>query len=261
MLNVNRDFENWACSFSGCDGGNLAAPLWFCGIEWGGGAGADWLRKNIDSGAISQPSHINVHQIEEQFAYQFDQKLLKIYSVLTGEEASNYKAISIKNGYLTKEGPIFKMNLYPVSFGNTSEDLWSRAHHEITGLATKSMYKALCQCKRFPMIKAWIQQASPKVVVCAGQTLYLEFIMAFCGIQEAHDVKTKLTEVSIANRMIRWVMINDNKTLLVITPFFGNAYGLNSDEQLEGVAREITKLANSHFGAGWLQQSKSESVC
>ena len=254
MLNAKPDFEDWACSFSGCDGGNLSAPLWFCGIEWGGkGADDIWLRNSIDSGSKSQPSHLNAHEVEDQFAYQFDQKLLKLYSVLAGEEARNYKALAIKNGYLTKDGPIFKMNLYPVAFGNTSEDLWSRGHHEITGLATKSMYKALCQCKRFPMIKSWVQQASPKVVICTGQTLYLEFIMAFCGIQEAHEVKTQLTEVSIANRMIRWVMINDNKTLLVITPFFGNAYGLNSDEQLEGVAQEIHKIAGKHFGESWLR--------
>jgi hypothetical protein len=33
---VNELFSQWATSFSGCDGGDLKAPIWFCGIEDGG---------------------------------------------------------------------------------------------------------------------------------------------------------------------------------------------------------------------------------
>jgi len=30
-----ENFKEWACSFSGCDGGDLKSPVWLCGIEWG----------------------------------------------------------------------------------------------------------------------------------------------------------------------------------------------------------------------------------
>jgi hypothetical protein len=30
---MNKKFQDWACSFSGCDGGNLEAGVWLCGIE------------------------------------------------------------------------------------------------------------------------------------------------------------------------------------------------------------------------------------
>ena len=32
---VSPQFRAWACSLSGCDGGNPNAPLYLCGIEWG----------------------------------------------------------------------------------------------------------------------------------------------------------------------------------------------------------------------------------
>ncbi len=37
-FNVPENFKDWACSLSGCDGGNLKADTWLCGIEWGGGS-------------------------------------------------------------------------------------------------------------------------------------------------------------------------------------------------------------------------------
>lgn len=30
-----ENFKEWACSFSGCDGGDLESSVWLCGIEWG----------------------------------------------------------------------------------------------------------------------------------------------------------------------------------------------------------------------------------
>ena len=32
---VNPNFRDWACSLSGCDGGDPSAPIWISGIEWG----------------------------------------------------------------------------------------------------------------------------------------------------------------------------------------------------------------------------------
>lgn len=32
---MQQQVKEWACSFSGCDGGNPNAPIWLCGIEWG----------------------------------------------------------------------------------------------------------------------------------------------------------------------------------------------------------------------------------
>ena len=36
ITKIPDNFKKWACSLSGCDGGNLMADTWLCGIEWGG---------------------------------------------------------------------------------------------------------------------------------------------------------------------------------------------------------------------------------
>jgi hypothetical protein len=254
MFNANQDFENWVCSYSGCEGGNINGQLWFCGIEWGGGAKADWLRKAVDGGPVKSIGALDSKKdFDEQLTYQFDQKLLKIYATLCGSTTANFKAVATERGYLSKSGQIFKMNLYPVPFGNTNEDLWSHGHYEITGMPTKSMYKGFCQAKRFPLIHGWVREHNPKVIICAGQTLYMEYVMAYCGYEAAYDVAKHLNTIDIVeNRKVRWAQINDDKTLLVVTPFFGNAYGLNSDAQLEDVGRQIRRIGDQLCGQTWL---------
>lgn len=32
---IPNNFKEWACSLSGCDGGDINADTWLCGIEWG----------------------------------------------------------------------------------------------------------------------------------------------------------------------------------------------------------------------------------
>lgn len=54
-------FKGWSCSFSGCDGGNLNADLWLCGIEWGqgsyGGHYEEELPEEISKGAVENPAN------------------------------------------------------------------------------------------------------------------------------------------------------------------------------------------------------------
>ena len=30
---MNENLRKWACSFSSCDGGDVSADIWLCGIE------------------------------------------------------------------------------------------------------------------------------------------------------------------------------------------------------------------------------------
>lgn len=36
-FSINNAFKQWATSHSGYEGGNITGPIWFCGIEYGGG--------------------------------------------------------------------------------------------------------------------------------------------------------------------------------------------------------------------------------
>ena len=47
----SKQFEKWASSYAGCDGGDVGGPnkrsIWLCGIEWGGGHTPEDVRENI----------------------------------------------------------------------------------------------------------------------------------------------------------------------------------------------------------------------
>jgi len=44
---LDRNIKEWACSLSGCDGGNIEGDIWLCGIEWGGASGSDYYEKQV----------------------------------------------------------------------------------------------------------------------------------------------------------------------------------------------------------------------
>ena len=48
---VNENFEKWATSYAGCDGGDIGNPerraIWLCGIEWGGTRSAEHIQAEI----------------------------------------------------------------------------------------------------------------------------------------------------------------------------------------------------------------------
>lgn len=41
MIVPSESLKTWASSMAGCDGGSPQAPVWLCGIEWGGGGKDD----------------------------------------------------------------------------------------------------------------------------------------------------------------------------------------------------------------------------
>lgn len=51
LMTANPNFETWATSYSGCDGGDIGSPerraIWLCGIEWGGARTAEQLQDEM----------------------------------------------------------------------------------------------------------------------------------------------------------------------------------------------------------------------
>ncbi|MBK8815085.1 MAG: hypothetical protein IPN42_06060 [Methylococcaceae bacterium] len=256
-LQINPDFEKWAMGFSGCDGGNLNGSIWFCGIEWGGGSEEDWLKDSVSKFEyVIEPYSINDEDIEErkkELIPQYNAKLLKMYSVLLGKEAKDYKETALAYKYLGKNGHIFKMNLYPIAFGDTKDDLWDFHHYKLTGFPTKTTYKAWCQINRFNKIREWLQENKPKAIICTGVTLHKEFLMAFCGFENIHEEVKKLEKIIIDDRYFYWMAINNNQSFLFIIPFFGNPYGLNKDEQIINIGKKIREICVINYGEKWLE--------
>ena len=258
-ISINPDFEKWALGFSGCDGGNLSGPLWFCGIEYGQNDDAESLKRAfLDD--VSTPSSIpdDAEDLRiKELVHQYNVKLLKMYSAILGKDVGDYRAAALDNKYLSKNGQLFKMNLYPIAFGDTKDDLWGNDHFKLTGMPTKTIYKAWCQINRFKEINNWVKNAVPRAIICTGVNLRHEFAMAFCGFENVHADLAKLKPLvnHDGTRTFYWMPINNNKTILFVTPFFGNAYGLNKDEHFTDIGSRVREICKSHFGENWLSKT------
>ena len=167
------DFEKWAKLYSGCDGGNLNGVIWLCGIEWGGGDDPDKLdfQRQIDvlnkrvPGRSPKDTKLIIQNSSKKYVY--DHNAFKLLTtILTNRklEESDYKEYAAKFITYTNDSQFFKMNLYPISFRDTSEDHWNEKWKVKTGLPTKYHYKLWCWKNRFPEIKKWVKKGNPKLM-------------------------------------------------------------------------------------------------
>jgi len=245
-IKAKDDFSKWAMGYSGCDGGNVSGPIWFCGIEYGGNE-----EEKLDFNELKQPLYIHDNQRKQFLAYQYNIKVAKIYASILGEDVASYLQIALRDKIFDKDSNVFKMNLYPISFHHDSDDLWQEWLYRKTGLPTKSIYRAWCQLYRFREIQKWVNGHSPKLIVATGITYKNEFIMAFDGIETIY--KGNINKKNLSGRDLALLDINDSKTILAITPFLGGRYGLNSDSLLQEFGKEIRNICREKFGDNWLQ--------
>ena len=242
-ISANIEFSEWAKGYSGCDGGNIKGSIWFCGIEFGGGHTEESLvfeKQEI-------PPYVDESYREEFKTYQYNWKILKIYSTLVGGNPANYKKIYRESRAFDKDSDVFKMNLYPIAFHNESSELWKEWHYRKTGLPTKHLYQAWCQVERFPVIRSWIKENKPRAIICTGTTYLREFVLAFDGIEHLFR---PLNQESLIGGGLYWIPINQGQTILFVTPFLGQG-GLKSDVQIESHASKIRDICIEKFGGDW----------
>jgi hypothetical protein len=101
-----------------------------------------------------------------------------------------------------------------------------------TGFPTKYHYTLWCWKHRFERIREWVKRGNPKLIICVGKTYLPDFIMAFEGLDNVTWDNNLHIEI-IGDRELSWLKINQENTILCITPFLTNASGLNSTERLE----------------------------
>lgn len=245
MIIATEDFTKWAMGFSGCDGGNINGTIWFCGIEFGGNETEDKFAFNN----ISEP-YLTDEQRKQFLSYRYNINLAKLYAAVIGEEVMNYYQIALRDKLFDRNSCTFKINLYPISFHHDSDDLWQEWLYRKTGLPTKSIYRAWCQINRFPKMREWIIKYLPKLIIATGSTYHNEFIMAFDSIETIYR-NDKLNKKTLSDRDFAWLNINEDKTILVITPFLAGRHGLNSDKLLQDFGKEIQHICRNKFGENW----------
>jgi len=135
---METNLKDWACSLSGCDGGNVEADIWLCGIEWGGGSHGTYYEKDllreINSGSVD----INLDKFDwaDSITYPYGRSFAKLYTSIHDGTVENYRQVANLTGY-----ELFKANLYPIAFDSTDHNLWHKNNlDKITGFENKFLF-------------------------------------------------------------------------------------------------------------------------
>lgn len=246
-------FKEWACSLSGCDGGNFNADVWLCGIEWGGGDDKSMmyykkeLVEEMAEGAVDPP--YDKFDWKHSIQYPYGRSFAKLYAAIQGKEVQEYLNLIASEEWDGSE--LFKLNLYPIAFGSTHESLWRKYNIDsLTGFDEKHLFQTWCFLNRFPEFSKLRKNrtpAPPKLIIGTGISYLSEFIMCFgwdqkeCGVIQYGDIEPHPDAKTQVKRRYYWIDL-DSYTKLVVIPFFSGSYGLNSDYLLQEMGTRIGQL-------------------
>ena len=259
MRNINPQFREWACSLSGCDGGDPTAPVWLCGIEWGYGkrqhqADEEYNKEVSEYYSEKLPDEIAKGRYEphgnyvwrEHLAYPFGISVAKLFMALNGLSVQRYKRIEDEN----IDSRLFKLNLYPIAFRHAGDELWEKYQiGNLTGLDSKDVYRTWCFLNRFPSIAETVKHHNPKLIVGTGVTYLTDFFACFAGTGGSGNIQIEELQSNLggdrSRRRYYWSKINGDQTLLAVIPFFSSQYGLNSDSLIQRLGSRLAELSLS----------------
>lgn len=243
---MKENLREWACSLSGCDGGNIKADTWLCGIEWGQGSYDDGiyykevLPNEISKGAVTLKN--TKFDWKGSTTYPYGRSFAKLWTVINDEngKAENYRDVSSLDG-----SQLFKLNLYPIAFDSTDHDLWHKYDlDKITGFENKHLFNTWCFFNRFSAYSKLRVEHRPKLIICTGVDYLRDFLMCFVGNENIDKLNVGSIEGQSENNKYarKYYWVKADETLIVITPFFSGRYGLNSNFLLEKMGKEIKSL-------------------
>jgi len=246
---INDSFRDWACSLSGCDGGNPNASTWLCGIEWGGGSYGEGiyyekdLPEEISRGRVD-PTDVT-YDWAQSITYTYGRSFAKLYAAMNDENVSEYRALALSKW---DGSEVFKLNLYPIAFDSTSEQLWHEyGLDRLTGFSEKHLFQTWCFVNRFPVFSKLRAEKKPRLIIGTGVSYLRDFFLCFGGNQASSDrihvgeITPKSSTNTSNKRRYYWVDLDQHTTLVVI-PFFSGTYGLNSDYLLHEMGRSLRRI-------------------
>ncbi|WP_193162354.1 hypothetical protein [Microbulbifer hainanensis] len=236
-----ENFEKWGLSFSGCDGGDPGTPekpsIWVCGIEWGGGQSAESLRADVSEPFDEIPA--GYESWEENVSYIFNWQVMKLLTVINGGSVSEYREFArVTQPFVAGSQGYFKANLYPISFKDTSYELWAEEFSNISGFDSKLDYVSWCKDHRFPVMRSWVSDFKPKLIICLGKTYSEDFSVAFYDF--GHDLHHEI----IDGKDLQWG-VNKDGSLVIVIPFMVNPNGLTKNSTIQKFGERICELIKS----------------
>ena len=182
---------------------------------------------------------------ENHIDYTYGRSFAKLYAAIQGDNnVKQYKKLLKK----WDNSEIFKLNLYPIAFDSTDETLWQQyGLDKTTGLDEKHLFQTWCFMNRFPAFANLRKNHPPKLIIGTGVSYLRDFLVCFGGDDKNSalirygDIKPVSKTNKQNMRRYYWVKI-DNRTTLVVIPFFSGSYGLNSDYLLQEMGNRIREI-------------------
>lgn len=232
---INHEFSQWATGFSGCDGGNPKGSVWVCGLEFSGRETEESLVFNdvVTPCCVGHP----YWESREEFLHsQYNRKAIKLLAAMAERSTVDCASFFREHSCFDRDSNYFKLNLYPIVFPTTSHSRWTDWLIRKTGFATNKEYLNWCVENRFPVLRKWVLEYSPKLVLCTGITYAKQFQSAFgLGDEEVYTGEA-------AGKKIIYFHTNDGNTTVAIIYFLGTRYGLKSDAALSLTGKRLTEL-------------------
>ena len=256
---LKEKFKEWACSYSGCDGGDFKSKMWLCGIEWGFGKKREQTEEEYKKALLDfyyreLPEEISKgtympkdsqYNVAEAWKYLYGQKVAKLYAAIKGQEVSQaWDFVPSCDG-----SEIFRLNLYPIAFPNEWGGFWEEHKLKvITGFESKQIYRTWCFLHRFPWIAEQVKQHKPKLIIGTGVGYLTDFVVSFGGtgmVENIHQetISAPLASTETTSRTMYWAKVGE-ETTLVVTPFFGGVHGLNSDALIQAFGKRVREVVD-----------------
>ncbi len=185
---IRRELGRLHRSLFGCDGGNIRAKLWVCGIEWGGDLQALCHYPN-QSYPGTTPTSLQIPYRTERGvpdawrSSRYDLCLaglcLRLFHDWQPEQDRSCRQTYLLHRLYNKNSDIFKLNLYSYPCPNVKT--WDEDAKEFTRCEKKPHFRDRCKSERFPLVVALLKSYKPKVVLCTGTSYRPAFLTAFTG--------------------------------------------------------------------------------
>lgn len=245
-LNANKIFTTWAVErYSGMIG-NIHAPYWFCGIEFGGES-EDHRNEKYLADADKTPvvwDNDFKQKYPDYYKWPVYRKISKILVLIRNRanKTTTDKEILFKlakeyqkEHLFTANSDAFLMNLYPLSF-NRENSPFTKADQNITGLELKKHYKVWCRYNRFPSLNnLFFNNKTAKVLICfSSNDTVMQYLTAFGAGVDSAEIKIVKTA---SNHDIMY--FKKQGKLICIIPFLGQG-GLMDDQSLYLLSEIVT---------------------
>ena len=237
-ISVTPQFAQWACGYSGCDGGDIGSAerpaTWFCGIEWGGSRDASHLAQDI-AHDVSHPPLGYAHW-ERNLAYRYNQQASKLLATIAGHPVAHARQFLQEAQPFCQNSGYFKLNLFPVAFKDTNHARWHADYTAVTGLTTKQDYLDWCRQHRLAALRAKAAEHRPRLIVCVGKTYVQDFKLAFLDNHTVHMQRKPIAGLELLHKR------NAEGALVVVLPFMINRNGLTRNSAIQEFGDRIAQL-------------------